>query len=214
MLKIAQDWSLVISVIIFIWLCLGVYYQYQDQHSKEGFETFYPTDDNDSDLVIFIWWLYSILSLITYYLVKFPYLMLKELFQVPGRLFKQLLIAFQPLVEAIMNSIQTIQDMILELNKQFIMFYRQVWNFLARWPEEIRKILNSILGFFGDASRQVFSFISNAVNMLFELPVKMLGFFNNFFKFIFQLPRIFMKIPEKGMEVVLNLTTQFDSMLG
>jgi hypothetical protein len=47
-----------------------------------------------------------------------------------------------------------------------------------------------------------------------EIPFKIMSSLGKLTTFMFSLPKLMMKIPDKGIDMMMNFTDQLDSMMG
>ena len=178
----------------------------------EGFST-----EKDSDLVTFIKYVYFFLSQIAFWLVKLPYKYIKILVRIPQQVYDAFYDAFEPIWRMFRKVYYDLRESFVMLKnaikKVMLDFYVRVKNFpneLKKMFEDFFKMVQNFFSTLGDMMNMVY----DLMNTLMEIPFKIMSSLGKLTTFMFSLPKLMMKIPDKGIDMMMNFTDQLDSMMG
>ena len=178
----------------------------------EGFST-----EKDSDLVAFVKYMWFFLSQLAFWLVQLPYLWIKIIVRLPKRIFKPIWKAFKPMIQAFIDAYYDLRYAMQKVFKKFKEFaddlYRQFKDLPRTMLRQIKKYiqqLKNITEMFG----QFMSAMYDIMNVMMNIPFTMINAFTKMSGFLFKLPRMFLTLPDKGVDMMMNFTDQMVGMMG
>jgi hypothetical protein len=203
-----------INVVLgFILVTLLVVYVRQVDHPSivEPFST-----EKDGPVVAALKYTYFFASQIAIWLVKLPYKLIGRLLELPGRILRPLLRAFQPFIDLLADITGTVKSVLKSVGEFFKNIFTKIADIIKNFPQYLKKVIL----FFVNSIKSIFEMLGSIMttlydigSFLFELPYALIKIFSKLSGLLSSLPRLLMKIPDKGIDLMMKGTDTLSGML-
>jgi len=178
----------------------------------EGFST-----EKDSDFVAFVKYMYFFLSQLAFWLVKLPYVWIKMIMRLPKRIFMPIWRALKPMIQAFIDAYYDFRSAMVKVFKKFQQIakdmYQQFKDFPKTMLRQIKKYIEQLKNM-AEMFGQFTSAMYDIMNVMMNIPFTMINAFTKMSGFFFKLPRMFLTLPDKGVDLMMNFTDQMVGMMG
>jgi hypothetical protein len=182
------------------------------QNLNEGFST-----EKDSDLVAFVKYMWFFLSQLAFWLVQLPYLWIKMIVRLPKRIFKPIWKALKPMIQEFINAYYDFRYAMQKMFKRFQQIAKDMYRQFQNLPRDLLKMmkryiqqLKNMVEMFGQFTNAMY----DIMNVMMNIPFTMINAFTKMSGFLFKLPRMFLTLPDKGVDMMMNFTDQMVGMMG
>lgn len=199
-----------------ILVLLVVYISLGRQDIREGYTPTIRIEDDDSDLVVFLKYVYYFASVIAYFVIKWPYQMITILIRIPINFTYDMFLAIKPIVNTMVDMYRTVMDSMAAAMRTMFDTVKEMFNVVKDIPGlmlsmsmQFVQMAQSIFGMFGG----VVDMMKSMMSFMMTLPTQMFNMFKTFTNFVLKFPLMLMKIPTAGMNMMMSYTDQFNNML-
>jgi phage-related protein len=208
----------VLDYILFslILVLLVVYLRLGHHDIQEGYSPTIRIDDEDSDLVMFLKYVYYFASVIAYFVIKWPYQTISIMINLPITFMKDMLLAVQPMVDMMLDSLNSITQM---MSDAFMTLYNTAKDIL-NIGKDIPGLMKSMVMQFVNVAKSIFSAfggladaIKSMISFFMSIPTQMINITKSFATLLMKFPQMLMEFPTKGIDMMMSYTDQINAQL-
>jgi len=204
--------NIILGITFIILLAVVVKQNLNHGGKVEGFST-----EKDSDLVAFVKYMWFFLSQIAFWLVQLPYVWIKMIMRLPKRIFMPIWKAFKPMIQAFIDAYYDFRYAMQKVFKKFQQIAKDMYQQFKDFPKTMLRMMKRYIEQLKNMA-EMFGQFTNAMydimNVMMNIPFTMINAFTKMSGFLFKLPRMFLTLPDKGVDMMMNFTDQMVGMMG